>query len=207
MLTTKFGPRIPVTTGLTLMAGGMLLFSRVREGAGFFDLAPGIALIGVGSALMMPLGMFILKSVPENRAGVAGGLLNVAREVSAALGIVVLGVVFNALTQNAKANGTSIIRATEQASSAALTLGAGLVLIGALVVFWAMPAKKDIVEAEPAVEPIPETARTTASGTFPVIPEWWGSNKRAGIPSAWPPPPAHSPYELTPSAAERRGSS
>jgi EmrB/QacA subfamily drug resistance transporter len=197
MLTTKFGPRIPVTTGLTLMAGGMLLFSRVREGAGFLDLAPGIALIGVGSALMMPLGMFILKSVPENRAGVAGGLLNVGREVSAALGIVVLGVVFNALTQNAKANGTSIVRATERASSSALTLGAGLVLIGALVVFWTMPAKKDIVEPEPAVEPIPETARTTASGTFPVIPEWWGSNARAGIPSAWPPPPAHSPYELT----------
>ncbi|MEO5876993.1 MAG: MFS transporter [Streptosporangiaceae bacterium] len=199
-LTTRFGPRIPVTTGLVLMAAGMLLFSRVREGAGFIDLAPGITLIGVGSALMMPLGMFILKSVAEDRAGVAGGLLNVGREVSAALGIVVLGVVFNSLTQHARLNGTSIVRATERASSAALMLGAGLVLIGALVVFATMPAKKDIAATEPVPEPLvptPEYARTTSSGTFPIIPEWWGSNAKSGIPSAWPPPPSHSPYELS----------
>jgi EmrB/QacA subfamily drug resistance transporter len=203
MLTTKFGPRIPVTSGLSLMAFGMLLFSRVREGAGFIDLAPGIVLIGIGSALMMPLGMFILKSVPADRAGVAGGLLNVGREVSAALGIVVLGVVFNAMTRDAKSCKTCLVRATEQASSAALMLGAGLVLIGALVVFWAIPPKKDIVEPEPAVEPVHENARTTSSGTFPIIPEWWGANKRAGIPSAWPPPPTHSPYELSSGSGQR----
>ncbi|GAB3668926.1 MFS transporter [Actinocorallia lasiicapitis] len=203
-LAGKLGPKIPCTMGMAFMAFGLTAFSRLRAGDTFIDMLPGIALVGVGSGLVMPLGMYVLKAVPEERAGVAGGIMNVGREISAALGIVVLGAVLTSLQKTAKAEGHDAVYAMEQGSSAALLLGGMLVMIGAVVCAFTIPGRKPVVEpvAVPAQVkvPLPETRvpiAAVASGSFPIIPDWWGANQRAGIPSAWPPPPPYSPYEMS----------
>ncbi|GAB2823203.1 DHA2 family efflux MFS transporter permease subunit [Actinocorallia aurea] len=196
-LSTKFGPRIPISMGMVSMSCGLIAFSGLSQGDDFYDILPGIVLVGIGSALTMPLGLYALKAVPENRTGVAGGLINVGREMAAALGIVVLGALLTSMERAAEAEGKSETAALEQGSSAALMLGAALVLVGAIITVSTLQRKSEIAE-EPEGTPRPSLdASSVTSGSFPVIPDWWGTNRKAGIPSAWPPPPPYSPYETT----------
>ncbi|GAA3243557.1 MFS transporter [Actinocorallia longicatena] len=204
-LSDRFGPKVPCTAGMAIMAFGLTAFSRLTISTTFVDMLPGIILVGVGSALVMPLGMVMLKTVAEERAGVAGGLLNVGREISAALGIVGLGAVLHALQKEGNAKGLDPKIALQQGSSAALLVGGMLVMVGAVICAFTLPGRAapqpekttvtlpDRVPAYESTGPIP----SLSSGAFPIIPDWWGSNQRAGIPSAWPPPPPHSPYEMT----------
>ncbi|WP_106396970.1 MFS transporter [Actinocorallia populi] len=200
-LSAKFGPRIPITFGMISMACGLVAFSRLEQGDTFVALLPGIVLVGMGSALTMPLGLYVLKAIPEERTGVAGGILNVGREISAVLGIVVLGAVLNALQREARADGSTKVEAIEQGSSVALLVGGALVFCGALVTLFTLQRRTDVPEEESGTAPkLPEPASVT-SGSFPVIPDWWGTSRRSQIPSAWPPPPPYSPYEMSESGS------
>ncbi|GAA2719738.1 MFS transporter [Actinocorallia aurantiaca] len=196
-LSSRFGPRVPISAGMVLMAFGLVAFSRLRQGDTFVDIIPGIVLVGMGSALTMPLGLYLIKAVPEERTGVAGGVLNVGREISAAMGIVALGAVLNALSRNARAEGSSKVEAMEQGSSAALLVGGGLVLVGAIITLFTLQRRGDVPEEEPGTTPKSPDSPSLTSGSFPVIPDWWGNNRRSQIPSAWPPPPPYSPYEMS----------
>jgi EmrB/QacA subfamily drug resistance transporter len=206
-LADKFGPRVPCTAGMAVMALGLTAFSRLTIGSTFVDMLPGIVLVGVGSAMVMPLGMFMLKAVPEERSGVAGGLLNVGREISAALGIVGLGAVLHAMQKNGAAKGIDPKLALQHGSSAALLVGGMLVMVGAVICAFtlqgreaALQASDSPLETMPDRMPVREATGPVpaiSSGAFPIIPDWWGSNQRAGIPSAWPPPPPYSPYEMS----------
>src|SRR5690606_4297175 len=80
LLTARTGPRPAIGAGMALMGLGMVLFSTLRTGDGHAELMPGVMLVGVGAALGMPLVMYVLKAVPERRAGVASGVINVIRE-------------------------------------------------------------------------------------------------------------------------------
>lgn len=203
-IANRTGPKIPITTGMIFMGLGLVMFSRLKQGDDFYDMIPGILLVGVGSALVMPLGMFLLKVIPESRVGVAGSLLNVAREVSGAFGIVILGSILSNLTSKSIAQGHSKEEALEQGSSAALAGGAVLVLVGAVIVAFTLQRKKSLVELDKTtVTPREPERPAVSSGAFPIIPDWWGANQRAGIPSAWPPPPSHSPYELDSAGSSR----
>ncbi|MCD0450565.1 MFS transporter [Actinocorallia sp. API 0066] len=195
-LAGRFGPRIPIGTGMVLMSCGLIAFSGLRQGDDFVDILPGIILVGAGSALTMPLGLYVLKAVPESRTGVAGGVINVGREISAALGIVVLGALLNAMMRSAREEGSDPVEAMERGSSAALLLGAAIVLVGAVIVVFTLQRKSELTDKTEGAAPPPEPSSVT-SGSFPVIPDWWGTNRKAEIPSAWPPPPPYSPYETT----------
>ncbi|WP_252808459.1 MFS transporter [Actinoallomurus spadix] len=129
----RIGARSTIAWGLFLMAAGMAAFALLRPGDGYADLLPGVALIGAGSALNMPLAGYVLTSIPEERSGVAGGILSVGREVSGAFGIAVIGVIISARQRSEMASGTSRAAAFEHATSAGLLCGAGLVCLGALI--------------------------------------------------------------------------
>ncbi|MER5325383.1 MFS transporter [Streptosporangium roseum] len=115
----RLGAGRTVALGLLLVAGGMAAVGFLRPGDGWADLLPAVCVIGVGSALTMPLGSAVLGAVPESRAGVAGGVFSVAREMSGLFGIAVVGVIVG--------------------SSASFTAGyaAGLLTAAALVVVGA----------------------------------------------------------------------
>jgi len=159
VLAAKAGARPTVAAGMLLLAGGMAAFTTLRAGDGFAELMPGIALCGIGSALTMPLAMYALKAIPDERAGVAGGVIGVVREVSAALGIAVLGVVVDALERQAAQSGQSGAEAFRHGASVGLLVGAALVLTGAVISALTLPTRRAASAGPAEPPPRPERAR------------------------------------------------
>ncbi|MFI6903817.1 MFS transporter [Nonomuraea sp. NPDC050394] len=116
-----------VAAGLLLVAGGMVVAAFLRPGDGWGDLLPAVCAIGVGSALTMPLGSAVLGAVPEERAGVAGGVFSVSREISGLFGIAGVGGVVHAVGTFAAGYTVGLLAA------------AALVLAGALVSLSSLP--------------------------------------------------------------------
>ncbi|MEV4182300.1 MFS transporter [Streptosporangium canum] len=117
----RLGAGRTVALGLLLVAGGMAAVGFLRPGDGWADLLPAVCVIGVGSALTMPLGSAVLGAVPESRAGVAGGVFSVAREMSGLFGIAVVGVIVSSSASFTAGYATGLLTA------------AALVVVGAAV--------------------------------------------------------------------------
>ncbi|MCW2942529.1 MAG: major facilitator superfamily 1 [Actinomycetia bacterium] len=141
-LAAKYGPRLTIGGGMALMAIGMMLFSALKQGSGYSDLMPGVLVLGAGSALCMPLAVYVLKSIPEERIGVGNGILNVARELSGAFGIAVLGALIFSLQNTATERGVDKVTAYRQGTSIGLVAGACMVMIGALIAALTLPRRE-----------------------------------------------------------------
>ena len=76
-LAQRIGPRIPLTVGPLVMAGGTLLLATLGPDAEFVDLLPGVVVFGLGlAAAVAPVTSTALGSVPDARAGAASGTNN-----------------------------------------------------------------------------------------------------------------------------------
>ncbi|WP_051966975.1 MFS transporter [Kitasatospora mediocidica] len=88
-------PRLTIGIGMLLIGAGALLQSTVGAGSSWTALLPGLALTGVGVGLATPsLAAAAMAAVPVERGGMAAGAVNTARQLGNALGIAVLGAVF-----------------------------------------------------------------------------------------------------------------
>ena len=91
-LTVKFGPRPVVTTGLTLVAAGLVLLSTAEVGSGYGLIAAVLLLMGFGMGLAMtPATEALMSSLPKEQAGVGSAMNDTVRQVGGALGVAVLG--------------------------------------------------------------------------------------------------------------------
>jgi EmrB/QacA subfamily drug resistance transporter len=123
----RFGAHRTVATGMVLMGAGIFSISLLGADATFADLMPGMAIIGIGGGLTIPLTSTILDSMPTERAGVASGVFNASREVAGLLGITIIGVILRARL-------TSEIHAGHPATAAFLSgYRLGLIVAGLLV--------------------------------------------------------------------------
>ncbi|MEV0593084.1 MFS transporter [Nonomuraea cavernae] len=127
MIERRVGAGRTVALGLVLVAAGMVAAAFLEPGDGWARLLPAVCAIGVGSALTMPLGSAVLGAVPEERAGVAGGIFSVSREISGLFGIAVIGVIVQG------AGGFAL------GYSLGLAVAAGLVLAGAVISLVTLP--------------------------------------------------------------------
>jgi MFS family permease len=89
----RFGAHRSVGWAMVLMGGGIASVSLLGAHSGFLALMPGLAVIGIGGGLTIPLTSSILGAMPEERAGVASGIFNASREVAGLLGVTVIGVI------------------------------------------------------------------------------------------------------------------
>jgi EmrB/QacA subfamily drug resistance transporter len=135
----RLGPRAAVGGGMAAMAGGLVLFSALRRGDGFLELMPGLIIVGAGAALCMPLAMYVLKAVPDDQAGVAGGVLSVIREVSGAFGIAILGLLIDHVPSEGA--DTATLETFRSGTASGLVLGAALVLVGSAISATTLPSK------------------------------------------------------------------
>jgi Na+/melibiose symporter-like transporter len=78
LLAERIGPRLPMTVGPLGIAAGLILLSRVQEGATYLGtVLPGVGVFGLGLALTVaPLTATVLAAAPARYAGIASGINN-----------------------------------------------------------------------------------------------------------------------------------
>ncbi|MFI5552406.1 MFS transporter [Streptomyces sp. NPDC051738] len=91
-LAGRYGPRLPMLVGQALAVVGLLLLLYVDAGTPSSLVAVLLAPMALGCALTVPpLTAAMMDAVPAERAGLAAGVLNAARQVSGGLGIAAFG--------------------------------------------------------------------------------------------------------------------
>src|SRR6476659_1012639 len=110
-LVTRYGVRSVLTTGLTLDAVAMVLFTRLPvDGVYFWDLFPGLVVSGVGMALsFVPMTIAGLTGVRREDAGIASGLINTSRQVGGAIGLAAVTTIVASYTSAPTGSGLAAV--------------------------------------------------------------------------------------------------
>ncbi|MEU6401967.1 MFS transporter [Streptomyces sp. NPDC046985] len=91
-LAGRYGPRLPMLVGQPLAVAGLCLLLCVGAGTPPPVVAVLLVPLALGCALTVPpLTAAMMDAVPAERAGLAAGVLNAARQTAAGLGIAVFG--------------------------------------------------------------------------------------------------------------------
>jgi MFS family permease len=93
----KVGSRLVVTTGLLLMAGGLLVaaFNTSADSAYFGPIIVAMVLLALGlSSITAPTAEAVMGSVADDQRGAAAGVNNTTRELGGTLGVAVFGSIF-----------------------------------------------------------------------------------------------------------------
>ena len=94
-LTDRIGPRPLIVTGLSVVAASLFLQAQIDTTSGYGALIIPFFLMGLGIALTMsPMSTAAMNAVAEAKAGLASGLLSMARMVGGTFGVAVLGAIF-----------------------------------------------------------------------------------------------------------------
>lgn len=100
-LTDRFGARPIICSGLVVIAAAAVEASFITVTSSYWVLAIGLVLLGIGLGMALPASSAAgYGAVSEDKAGVAGGILNTARMIGGVLGIVSLGVLMLALASH-----------------------------------------------------------------------------------------------------------
>ena len=96
MIAGRVGIRVAGATGLSLMATGFIILSTLGTGSDYWLFLAGLLPFGAGMALAgAPATTAIVASLPREKQGVASAVNDVSRELGGALGIAVIGSLFN----------------------------------------------------------------------------------------------------------------
>ena len=91
-VTGRLGPRVPMLVGLLLGAAGFLGLLNAGSSSGYAVLIAPLVAAGFGMAFTMPAATAaVIEAAPADRAGIASGVLNAARQAGGALGVALLG--------------------------------------------------------------------------------------------------------------------
>jgi len=131
----RFGIRVPVLTGLMLVAAGLGWLARVPvDGDVLTDVLPAMASVGVGSGIASnPLLLAGVSRVPEKHLGVASGLLNTASILGGAFGLAVLAGLSYTSTADLLAEGRSHTEALVGGYRVSFGLGSFCALAAAVI--------------------------------------------------------------------------
>jgi len=95
-LVERFGQRAVMTAGLAGLGGGLGLMSRLDGHSSYWQFLGGLVVFGLGMACTStPSTTAIVTALPGAKQGVGSAVNDVARELGSALGIAILGSVFN----------------------------------------------------------------------------------------------------------------
>jgi EmrB/QacA subfamily drug resistance transporter len=145
---TRYGPRPAMVAGMAFMGLGLLGFAVLGGDAALLPIEVIFAMIGLGLALNTgPVVGAAVAAVSPDRAGLASGIVNLARMLGSTLGVAVAGTVL------ATVGGS---RHFLHGLTAALMVGAAVELAGSVVALVAVRGRSS--------EPVPDMARAPVSG-------------------------------------------
>jgi len=136
----RFGPKIMVPVGLSIMALGMLLFTRVGTDSTYAaDLLLPFIVLGLGMGSTMPAAMQTATlGVDRQYAGVASAMVNTSQQVGGSIGVALLNTLAataatNYLTDHAPVTAAVAAEAAVQSYSTAYWWSAGFFVVGAVL--------------------------------------------------------------------------
>jgi EmrB/QacA subfamily drug resistance transporter len=93
-LAGRIGPRLPMSVGPIIAAGGVLLYLRIGRDASYLtDVLPAVIVFGIGLTLIVaPLTTTVLAAAETRHAGVASGVNNAVARAAGLLAVAVLPV-------------------------------------------------------------------------------------------------------------------
>lgn len=136
-LTQRIGPRPLLTLGPLVAAVGMLLLRRVHPGGSYWaDVLPAVVVLGLGMSMFVaPLTATVLASVDVRRAGIASGVNNAAARVAQLLAVAALP-----LAVGLSGSGYRTVSTVDRAFGEAVLVCAGLMVLGAALSWFTVPA-------------------------------------------------------------------
>jgi EmrB/QacA subfamily drug resistance transporter/deazaflavin-dependent oxidoreductase (nitroreductase family) len=91
----RIGPRLPITAGALLIAGGLAWLSRISGHATYdVDILPALVVLAVGLGLIFfPTTVVAVSGAARHESGLASALLNVSQQLGGSIGLAVLGTI------------------------------------------------------------------------------------------------------------------
>jgi MFS family permease len=115
-------------------------------------LMPGLAVIGIGGGLTIPLTATVVGTMPADRAGVASGLFNASRELAGLLGVTLIGVILTARLHARVHAGSDQVNAFLSGYRLSLIIAGALVASGGLAAWWSLRRAGQVAEVQPELE-------------------------------------------------------
>jgi EmrB/QacA subfamily drug resistance transporter len=134
----RTGPRLPMTAGPLIVAGGLLLMARIHPGSHFATAVfPALVIFGFGLAMTVaPLTAAVLAAVDEAHVGVGSAVNNAVARLAGLLAVAVLPAVVGLRTDPA----TALTSGYREAMKIAAGLAAGGGLIALATIRRSVPA-------------------------------------------------------------------
>lgn len=140
-LVGRVGVRGVLAGGLSIMAVGLLLFTRVAAGSSavIYALVPGVlTAAGIGISIVAST-IAAIQGASRRQAGLAWGLVNTSRQIGAGLGIAVLTTVAAALTGHLIGHGRELPQALTEGFRLGYWIAAGLAAAAAVAALTLLP--------------------------------------------------------------------
>jgi EmrB/QacA subfamily drug resistance transporter len=160
-LTTRYGVKPVLVTGLLLVAAGLIWFAQISVGGNYLSDILGPSLLsaaGLGFAFVS-MTVAAVAGVEPHEAGLASGLINTSQQVGGALGLAVLAAVANSRRDSVLETVHSMPTALTEGFQIALTVGAGFAVVGAILALLLVSSSGAVPEGETGeVEAVPAPA-------------------------------------------------
>lgn len=158
-LLPKIGPKPLMIPGLFMGSIGLFLLSRITPTTAYAThVLPSLIIISSGMALVfIPLSTTSLHHVGSHDAGVASALVNTSQQIGGSLGTALLNTIAataaaSFVKSNAQLGKALPLFATTHGFTVAFKVGASLLLLGGIVLFFFINIGKDaVVESDGAV--------------------------------------------------------
>ena len=141
MLVSRFGVRSVLGGGLTMMAVGLLLFTKIAASGSAiaYVIVPGLLVAaGIGMSIV-PSTIAATQGAKQGQAGLASGLVNTSRQVGGGLGIAILITLATARSSHLIGVGRGVQQALSDGFRLAYLIGAGFVVAAAALTFALVP--------------------------------------------------------------------
>ncbi len=181
-LVSRFGVRAVLGGGLTMMAFGLLLFTKIAASGSpiVYVVIPGVlTAAGIGMSIV-PSTIAATQGAKQGQAGLASGLVNTSRQVGGGLGIAVLITLATSLSSHLIGQGHGVPQALTDGFRLGYFIGAGLCIAAAIVTFALVP--KAATAQGPFIRRLPiATGVVLVIGAFVIVDFAFGDSHGAPL--------------------------
>ena len=125
-LAGRIGSRLPMTGGLTLVAGGLFLLSSLKADTSYSFIWPVFLMMGFGMGFTMtPMTAAVMNSVGAQRAGLGSAMTNTSRQIGGVLGIALLGTILSTRLKSSMTDSLATIPGLDGRVEQGIAEGAG----------------------------------------------------------------------------------